>query len=154
MADETRRKEGPPRPLARDVLPELIGYHLRRAHGTVVTSFAAATAELDLSPGQFGMIALIRANPRLSQVDLAAIIGLDKSTVAPAVDKLVRRKLVARKPSDTDRRFNTLMLTAVGEALYQDALQRIRAHEDEIAGPLTADERRTLIGLLEKIHRN
>ncbi|MEI4600258.1 MarR family winged helix-turn-helix transcriptional regulator, partial [Klebsiella pneumoniae] len=85
-----------------------IGYHLRRAHGTVVNSFAAATAELDLSPGQFGMIALIRANPRLSQVELASAIGLDKSTVAPAVDKLVRRKLVARKPSDADRRFNTL----------------------------------------------
>ncbi|MGQ3027725.1 MAG: MarR family winged helix-turn-helix transcriptional regulator [Ferrovibrionaceae bacterium] len=147
MADEARRK------LARDVLPELVGYHLRRAHGTVVNSFAAATAELDLSPGQFGMIALIRANPRLSQVELAAAIGLDKSTVAPAVDKLVRRKLIARKPSDADRRFNTLTLTTVGEALYQDALGRIRRHEDEITQALSADERQTLIGLLEKVHR-
>ncbi len=147
MADEARRK------LARDVLPELVGYHLRRAHGTVVNSFAAATGELDLSPGQFGMIALIRANPRLSQVELAAAIGLDKSTVAPAVDKLVRRKLIARKPSDADRRFNTLTLTPVGEALYQDALGRIRHHEDEITRTLTVEERQTLIGLLEKVHR-
>lgn len=154
MADDARRKEGPRGTLARDVLPELIGYHLRRAHGTVVASFAAAMADLDLTPGQFGMIALIRANPRLSQVDLAAAIGLDKSTVAPAVDRLVRRKLIARKPSDADRRFNTLTLTSVGEALYQEALGRIRTHEDKIAAPLTAEERQTLITLLEKIHRN
>lgn len=153
MADDARRREGPPRPLARDVLPELVGYHLRRAHGIVVSSFAAATAELDLSPGQFGMIALIRANPRLSQVDLAAAIGLDKSTVAPAVDRLVRRKLVARKPSDADRRFNTLTLTAAGETLYQEALKRIRAHEDQITAPLTAEERQILVALLEKVHR-
>lgn len=147
------RKEGARGMLARDVLPELIGYHLRRAHGTVINSFAEATADLDLSPGQFGMIALIRANPRLSQVDLAAAIGLDKSTVAPAVDKLVRRKLIARKPSDADRRFNTLTLTAVGEALYRDALARIRVHEDAVAHALTREERETLIGLLEKVHR-
>lgn len=153
MADEGRRKESPRGTLGRDVLPELVGYHLRRAHGTVVANFAEATAGLDLTPGQFGMIALIRANPRLSQVDLAAAIDLDKSTVAPAVDKLVRRKLVARKPSDADRRFNTLTLTAIGEAFYQDALARIRAHEETIAAPLTAEERRTLIALLEKIHR-
>ncbi len=154
MADEAQRKAGPRGTLARDVLPELLGYHLRRAHGTVVANFAEATTGLDITPGQFGMIALIRANPRLSQVDLAAAIGLDKSTVAPAVDKLVRRKLIARKPSDADRRFNTLTLTPVGETLYQDALVRIRQHEDAISAALTADERQTLIDLLEKVHRS
>ena len=70
-----RAKKPPPPALERGVLEELLGYHLRRSQVSVFQDFARAMDGMALTPGQFGVLALIQANPGLSQSALGQAMG-------------------------------------------------------------------------------
>ena len=142
------------------VLPDLLGYRLRRSHETVFNDFLNnVTARLGtgkpgsggLTPGQFGVMAIIAANPGLKQIELGGALGVDRSTIVAAVDKLEKRGLVERRPVPHDRRAHALNLTAEGQRVYKKALGLIERHEAKIAGALSVPERAQLLLLLDKI---
>src|SRR3546814_10419581 len=90
------------------VLPGLVGYTLRRTQEAVFGAFMElVTAKIDsagLTPGQFGVLAIVVANPGLKQIELGTALGVDRSTIVAAVDKLENRGLVERRPVPHDRR--------------------------------------------------
>ena len=133
------------------LLPGLLGYQLRLAQRAIFDDFAAATGELDMSPGLFGMLVIIEANPGLKQTELANAARLDRSSLVPALDKLEARGLVARRASVEDRRVNGISLTAPGAALLKKLKQRVARHEERLVSNLTARERDTLVALLRRI---
>jgi DNA-binding MarR family transcriptional regulator len=135
------------------VLPELLGYHLRRAQLAVFADFERAMAGLALTPGQFGILARIAANPGLSQSALGRAVGIERSSVVAVIDRLERRGLVTRGKIAGDRRANALALSAEGQKQFQLALRRVRAHERRIARGLSPAEAKTLIALLRRIAR-
>ena len=65
------------------MLPELLGYHLRLAQRAIFDDFAQSMAELEVSPGLFGMLVIIEANPGLKQTELADAAQLDRSSLVP-----------------------------------------------------------------------
>ena len=132
-------------------LPDLIGYHLRRAQLAVFQDFGAAIDGADITPGQFGVLALIDANPGLSQTRLGEILGIDRSTVVGVIDKLETRGLVERAPHPKDRRAHALQLSPAGTKRFNELARRVRSHENRIARRLSAPERVLLIGLLQRI---
>jgi DNA-binding MarR family transcriptional regulator len=133
------------------LLPELLGYQLRLAQRVMFDDFAAAMGELEVSPGLFGMLVIIEANPGLKQTELAHAARLDRSSLVPALDKLEARGLVARRASAEDRRVNGLWLTPDGTVLLKKLKQRVARHEQHLARNLSADERQTLLALLQRI---
>jgi len=142
-------------PLARGVLDHLAGYHLRRAQIAVFQDFTAAIASgadgPALTPGQFGVLALIQANPGLSQSALGRAMGVDRSTVVGVIDKLEARGLVRRAPHSTDGRSYALGLSALGMRRFAEALKRVYRHEQRIASRLALRERKLLLDLLRRI---
>jgi DNA-binding MarR family transcriptional regulator len=136
------------------LLPELLGYNLRRAQVAVFQDFAAAVAAHDITPGQFGVLVLIDRNAGLNQRELGEAMGVDRSTVVAVLDRLERRGLVQRRPVPTDRRSYALHLSPQGEALLAALVPVVRAHEDRIAADLSAAERDTLNRLLKKLNRH
>lgn len=134
-----------------DILPSLIGYQLRLAQLAVFNDFAAELKDFDISPGRFGVLVLISANPGMTQSLLAAATQLDRSTMVAVIDQLEARGLVERHASPTDRRSNALVLTAEGEKLLRLMKRRIRQHEARIAAAMTADETARLVELLTRI---
>lgn len=136
-------------PLALGPLPGLIGYQLRLAQIALFRDFAESLGEFDITPGLFGVLVTIEANPDLKQQELARATQLDRSTVVSVIDGLERRGLVERRAVATDRRSNALRLTADGAALLKKLKRRVAEHEKRLA--LTDDERRTLIALLQKV---
>lgn len=140
------------------VLPGLLGYILRRTHESVFNDFLKnVTAKLSsgkasgLTPGQFGVIAIIAANPGLKQIALGGALGVDRSTIVAAVDKLEQRGLVERRPVPHDRRAHALNLTAEGQRVYKKALALIERHEARIVSSLSPQERAQLLALLNKV---
>lgn len=133
------------------LLPGLLGYQLRLAQRAIFDDFADAMGELEVSPGLFGMLVIIEANPGLKQTELADAAQLDRSSLVPALDKLEARRLVARRASAEDRRVNGLWLTPEGTALLRQLKQRVARHEQRLARGLTAAERETLAALLQRI---
>lgn len=132
------------------LLPGLLGYQLRLAQRAVFRDFERSAGGLGVSPGRFGLLALVEANPGVSQSRLAQAIGLDRSTMVAVLDQLEARRLVERR-AGPDRRTNGLWLTRAGKRLVAQLKRRIAAHEARIAARLSARERATLFELLRRL---
>src|SRR5262245_22809891 len=64
--------------LPRGILDGLLGYHLRRAQVAVFQDFALTMRGMGgVTPGQFGVLALIQANAGLTQSALGEAMGVD-----------------------------------------------------------------------------
>ena len=147
----TRRTRPADADLDLGVLPGLIGYQLRLAQIAIFRDFNAALGALEVSPGLFGVLVIIEANPGLKQTELARATHLDRSTVVSVIDNLERRGLVVRRSAVSDRRSNALELTAEGSALLKKLRRLVAEHEKRLARQLTAAEQATLVRLLQKI---
>lgn len=140
-----------PRAVRLGFLDTLIGYHLRRAQVALFQHFARSVGRAGVTPGQLGAIAMIDANPGLSQTSLGRALGIDRSTMVAVIDGLERRGLVAREASPNDRRSHALRLSGKGMELLGRLEDAVRAHESDWAGKLSAAERRQLIELLRRL---
>jgi DNA-binding MarR family transcriptional regulator len=134
-----------------DELPTYVGYQVRRAQAKIFADFEAALASFDLTPGSFGVLTLIRANPGITQVALAAAFGVDKSTMSPVIFRLESRGLVRREVLASDRRCHALYFDRNGEAVYLAAREKVRDFEENVAARLTRPEQRELARLLAKL---
>ena len=132
-------------------LPDLLGYHLRRAQSAVFQDFAATMNGANVTPGQFGVLALIEANAGLSQTRLAEILGIDRSTLVAVIDKLEHQGLVERAARPNDRRSHALKLSRQGQSRFVSLARLVKKHETRIARQLSTRERATLIELLQRI---
>jgi DNA-binding MarR family transcriptional regulator len=134
-----------------DVLPTLVGYHLRRAQITVFNDFVKTMNSVQITPGQFGVALLIYANPGLTQSALARAVGIERSTMVAVIDALESRGLVERRPSPVDRRSYALVLSDQGVEWIEKLKPMVESHEDRISKNLSPEERTQLIALLSKV---
>ncbi|MCH7543262.1 MAG: MarR family transcriptional regulator [Proteobacteria bacterium] len=133
------------------ILTGLVGYRLRRAQAAVFGHFLDSVGEHGVTPGQFGVLILIEANPRLSQSALAEALGIERSTMVTVIDRLESRGWVARKSSKTDRRSYALALTKAGAGLLARVTPLVRRHERQFNAGLGKEEKAVLIELLERV---
>jgi DNA-binding MarR family transcriptional regulator len=139
------------RPVDFDELPAYLGYQVRRAQARIFGEFAASLTDFDFTLGSFGVLTLVRANPGITQVTLAAAFGVDKSTMSPVISSLETRGLIRRKVLETDRRYQALFFEPSAEPAFNAARARIRSFENGIAARLSKAEQRELTRLLEKL---
>lgn len=135
------------------ILTGLVGYRLRLAQAAVFDHFLDSVGEHGVTPGQFGVLILIEANPGLSQSALAEALGIERSTMVTVIDRLESRGWVARKSSKTDRRSYALALTKAGAGLLARVTPLVRRHERQFNAELSEEEKATLIELLERLTR-
>jgi DNA-binding MarR family transcriptional regulator len=132
-------------------LPSYVGYQVRRAQARIFSELEATLRDFDLSAGSFGVLTLIRANPGITQVALAAAFGVDKSTMSPVIFRLESRGLVRREVLASDRRRHALFIVDAADATYLAAREKVRAFEGGVAARLTKAEQRELTRLLAKL---
>jgi DNA-binding MarR family transcriptional regulator len=133
-------------------IDEILGFHIRLAHGTAYRHFMKTFKSLRLTQKQVSVLWLVADHPGIAQAELAKRLQLDRATVMAIVNRLAGRKFVIRGESATDGRKQTLKLLPPGAKALQDAKRAIRAHEKWLKGRFTVRERKTLIDLLRKIH--
>lgn len=137
-----------------DELPTYVGYQVRRAQAKIFSEFEATLKDFDFTPGSFGVLTLIRANPGITQVTLAAAFGVDKSTMSPVIFKLEKRGLIRREVLPSDRRCHALFFQDSGQSTFLAAREKIRAFEEGVAARLSKPEQRELARLLVKLQGN
>ena len=124
---------------------------IRRAHQIAVSVFIEETAELGVTPTQFGILDLLHHRPNIDQITLARLLGLDRSTTGMVVAGLEGSGLVARAVDATDKRRRALALTEAG----QDLLDRLRTPAaravDRLLLPLSPPERQIFLRLIGKL---
>jgi DNA-binding MarR family transcriptional regulator len=133
------------------LLPDLVGYQLRMAQIALFRDFAQGPGEEDVTPGLFGVLVIIEANPDLKQSELARATHLDRSTVVTVIDNLVRRGLVERRAALHDRRSNAIRLTDAGTTLLRKLKRQVSQHEKRLLQNFSPAERDTFIALLQKV---
>lgn len=134
-----------------DELPTYVGYQVRRTQARIFSEFEATLKDFEFTPGSFGVLTLIRANPGITQVTLAAAFGVDKSTMSPVIFRLEKRGLIRREVLVSDRRCHSLYFDDSGEETFLSAREKIRAFEEKVAARLSKLEQHELARLLAKL---
>ena len=82
----------------------------------------------DITPSQLSALATVARAERLTLSQLADAERVQPPTITRIVDALVQRGLVARTPSETDRRVAWVAPTPAGLALVEEIRQRRDAY--------------------------
>lgn len=132
-------------------LPTYVGYNLRRAQAASFRHLEHLARDLNLTPGQFSLLALLAGNPGISQKALSRVSGVDTSTMSPALESLARRGLINRARAARDRRSYSLSLSPAGEEMLAAMRQHVERQERAMADALAPGERDRLLVMLERI---
>ena len=132
-------------------LPTLVGHHVRKAHSHLFQTFTEALAEVGLAPTQYNALMLIGLNPGLSQMALAEVAGIERTTIVPITNRFAGAGWIRRTRRSEDRRLYSLRLTPQGEAVLAKARPLVEAHEKQFVRGLSASERALLRVLLARI---
>jgi DNA-binding MarR family transcriptional regulator len=97
---------------------------------------------------QFAVLAAVAENEGLTQTDLVKATGIDRSTLADLVARMIGKDLLDRERSVTDGRANTVRLSARGRAALDEARPRVEAADKRILGLLPGGKRDLLMKLL------
>lgn len=92
-------------------------------------------------------------HPGATQSELAAHSGRDKGQLARLIGGLKERGLLQATVDENDRRALRLRLTVEGEAVQQSLHRRGRRLAAVATAGLSADERRQLVALLERVRQ-
>ncbi len=133
-------------------IQDILGFHIRLAYGTVYRHFVETFAELDLTQKQVSVLWLVDDHPDIAQTDLAHRLRMDRATTMAIVNRLQTRNFLVRGQSLTDKRKQTLNLSALGQQILATAKAAIRLHETWLKSRFTETEVHKLIELLARIH--
>ncbi|MEI9886130.1 MAG: MarR family transcriptional regulator [Rhizomicrobium sp.] len=137
--------------VARGGLEDSVGFHLRMAFLAVSRHFTGATARLDLTQKQTGVLWMIGANAGISQTKLASALSMDRASMMAIIDRLDHRQLLIRERSDRDGRRQELYLTPKGQKVLAQSKAAVAEHEKWIAAHFDKDELAALLALLHRI---
>ena len=130
----------------------IVGFHIRLAHGAVYRQFTETFSDLDLTQKQVSVLWLVDDHPAISQADLARRLRMDRATTMAIVNRLEARDYLKRGKSPSDARKQTLNLTDHGRTALVVAKDAILAHERWLKSRFSDREVATLIELLTRIH--
>ena len=124
---------------------------LHRASQVAEDRFARELGDSDVTPRQLAVLTVIDAHDGLSQTDIVTATGVDRSTLADIVKRLVERGLIARKRSKEDARAYVVKLTADGRRALATSAPVLARVEAELLESLPTKKRSELIGLLQQL---
>lgn len=130
------------------ILSDAPGHLLRRCQQRAVEIFTQEVGSTRLTPRQFALLVTLARRPGLTQTELVAETGIDRSTVGDMIDRLVRRGLVRRRRSGRDQRANTLVILAAGLAAVREAIPAVERTQERIMAPLPPEMRAQFIEAL------
>jgi DNA-binding MarR family transcriptional regulator len=133
-------------------LDDIVGFHIRLAHGAVYRHFNETFGAIGLTQKQTSVLWLVSDNPNISQVDIARRLRIDRATMMAITHALAKRGYLARQSSSADRRRQTLHLTPSGAAALTAAREAVTTHEAWLKARFTSDEIVQLVELLARIH--
>ncbi len=124
---------------------------LHRAGQCADELFALNVGKTELTPRQYAVLAAAAAAEDLSQTALVDATGIDRSTLADIVRRLVERGLLARRRTKTDARMYAVKLTASGQAAMKAAGPVAETTDSTLLGALPESQRKQFLSALDKI---
>jgi DNA-binding MarR family transcriptional regulator len=130
-------------------VPDL-SYLLTHASHVLATQMTAAFTELGITPRGYCVLFHALETER-TQIELAAIADLDKTTMVVTVDELEKAGLAERRPSSVDRRARIIAVTDAGRRAVDEGTRIAdRVHRD-VLDALPEEQREVLMGALTRL---
>ena len=96
-------------------------------------------------------LGFIRDHPGISQQEIESALFMDANSVVLILNELEAAQFSVRRRDPNDRRRHIVEITAAGRRALEKADKARDTLEDEVLGPLSADERKALRRLLERV---
>lgn len=132
-------------------LPNYLGYQIRQAQIAVFRDLLTSLKDLNLTPGEFSLLTSVKYNRGVSQIELASIYDIDKSTLSHSIKKMAERGLIVRQRLESDRRYNGLSLTPTGNRLLKRVTNIVESQEKMMESVLTSAEKEKFLQILTRI---
>ncbi len=127
------------------------GHLLRRCQQYSFDLYSKEVGGGALTPRQFTVLSTVEQNEGLSQTDLVHKTGIDRSTLADMISRLLKRGLLARKRTESDARANSVRITAAGRKALTSALPSVKKAETALMAALPASKRADFLKNLKLI---
>lgn len=118
-----------------------------------VAARSLATVADDVTLAQYRVLIELASRGPQRVADLATALTVDRSTATRMCDRLVRKRLVARRRATDDRRAVRISLTTAGAQLVTDVSHRRRTEIQKIVRRIPASQRALVIESLQEFSR-
>ena len=137
--------------MSKNGLDESPSHLLHRVLQIALDIYNAEAGEGALSQRQYAVLKALEGTEGLSQTDLVKVTGIDRSTLADLVSRMLAKELVVRERSATDARANLVQIAEGGKAALSDMEPRVLAADEKILALLSPPKRDSFVKLLRKL---
>ena len=124
---------------------------LHRAGQLAEDMFARSIGEIGITARQFVVLSVVDGLDDPSQTELCEISGIDRSTLADIVRRLVARGLLTRRRTRQDARMYAVRITPEGQEVLRRAIPVAARVDEEIVEALSAEQRDQFLSFLQKV---
>ncbi|CAN0509290.1 unnamed protein product, partial [Phaeothamnion confervicola] len=110
-------------------------------------------ADAGLTPRQFAVLVTVSQNEGLSQTNLVDRTGIDRSTLADIIRRMIKKGLIQRRRTKEDARAYAVRLTEEGNRVLRASDPLARKVDDKVLSVLSSAERERFLQDLGKIVR-
>ncbi len=105
------------------------GHLLRRAQQYAHDLYSSSVGNAGPTPRQYEVLHVVANNEGLSQTDLVRHTGIDRSTLADMIARMMKKGLLSRKRTKEDARANAVSITASGKRMLNSANAKVAKAE-------------------------
>jgi len=126
---------------------------LHRAGQCAGDIFQNEMADGGLTPRQFAVLLTVAQHEGLSQTNLVERTGIDRSTLADIIRRMIKKGLLQRRRTKEDARAYAVRLTEEGARVLKSSDPLSRKVDEKVLAVLSAQERERFLQDLNKIVR-
>ena len=124
---------------------------LHRASQCAADVFAGELGEGDLTPRQYAVLLTVSVNEGLSQTHLVERTGIDRSTLADIVRRMLKKGLLQRRRTKEDARAYAVKLTDEGWRVLRGSEPTVKRVDERLLSALPPKQREQFLADLGTI---
>jgi DNA-binding MarR family transcriptional regulator len=121
---------------------------LKRSVQYSVHLYMDEVGKTGLTHRQFTVLSAVDSNEGKSQTELVKITGIDRSTLADLVSRLMAQGYLQRKRSKEDARTNAIRLTLIGKKMLKTSQSGAEEIDKRMLAMFSASDRKVLLECL------
>jgi len=121
---------------------------LHRVLQLALDIYAEESGSGGITQRQFAVLAAVAENEGVTQTGLVRATGIDRSTLADMVARMITKGHLERQRSDQDARANTVSLTSAGAAVLEESRPKVAMADARILALLKPGKRDGFLELL------
>lgn len=132
-------------------LARSISHLLKRAVQYSIYLYMSETGKSGLTHRQFTVLLAADEHDGRSQTELVKMTGIDRSTLADLVARLMAQGLLQRRRTKDDARTNAIRLTPIGKKMLKQAQSGAEEVDKQLLAVLPNSDRKTMLESLSSL---